>query len=313
MIENKTQTLEHCIQPFLKYLQVERQTSSHTREAYQRDLDHFLGKVREREKRENVPIERLDRNTVRSYLSWLVRNEYQPRSIARKLACLRSFSKYLVRENILTKNQIITLASPKLGKSLPHFLTGAEVRLLLGLPDTDTFAGKRDYALLKFFYATGVRISEVLSLRINHLGDDYTVRITGKGNKVRVSAVGKQTFDDIKIYLDAREAFFESSIEPNAPLFVDDNNQPFKRQKLYTLLRSFMKRVTDPSHAHPHALRHTFATHMLDSGADLMSVKELLGHASLSTTQIYTHVSAEYLKKMYKGTHPRASKDKKTE
>jgi integrase/recombinase XerC len=313
MAEKKPQYLQEWIQPFLKYLRVERQASPNTRQAYQRDLDHFLAHIQAQEKQNNIPVERLDRQAVRSYLSWLVRNDYQPRSIARKLACLRSFSKYLVRENIIRKNQIITLASPKLGKSLPHFLTGAEIKLLLGLPDTNTFAGKRDYALLKLFYATGVRISEMIALRINHLRDDYTLRVTGKGNKTRIAAMGKQTFDDIKHYLTAREVFFETMNDPNAPLFVDDHNEPFTRQKLYTLLHILMKRVTDPSHAHPHSLRHTFATHMLDNGADLMSVKELLGHASLSTTQIYTHVSAEYLKKMYKGTHPRASKSKKDE
>ncbi len=313
MTEKKPQYLQECIQPFLKYLRVERQASPNTLQAYHRDLAHFLARIQEQENMNDVPVERLDRQTVRSYLSWLVRNDYQPRSIARKLACLRSFSKYLVRENVIRQNQIITLALPKLGKSLPHFLTGAEIKLLLGLPDTDTFAGKRDYALLKIFYATGVRISEMIALRINHLSDDYTLRVTGKGNKTRIAAMGKQTFDDIQRYLAAREAFFESSVDPKAPLFVDDHNEPFTRQKLYTLLRSFMKRVTDPSHAHPHSLRHTFATHMLDNGADLMSVKELLGHASLSTTQIYTHVSAEYLKKTYKGTHPRAGKFKKDE
>ncbi|MBN1540887.1 tyrosine-type recombinase/integrase, partial [candidate division KSB1 bacterium] len=251
----------------------------------------------------------LTRQNIRAFLAQLVRKGYHNTSIARSLSCLRVFAKFLVREEALDVNPTIGIASPRLEKRLPHFITQSEMETILSLPDESSLTGCRDRAVLELFYSTGVRISELVQLKKNHIDwKQDTIRVKGKRNKTRILPLGEVVKADLLVYLKMRASDLSGVESEQDPLFVDDAGRPFARQKLARIVRSYLLRGTRSENAHPHALRHTFATHLLDEGADLMSVKEMLGHSSLSTTQIYTHVSAEHLRQVYRNSHPRARK-----
>jgi len=300
-------SIEYWIPRFIKYLQVERRSSENTRSAYENDLYQYLNYLRDRHKNANPGLDLFTRFTIRGFLSGLVEQKYAARSSSRKLAAFRAFARYLVREQILTVNPTLNIASPKLDKKLPQFITRAEIKTILGLPDVSTFEGLRDFLILELFYATGIRVSELLTLRINSINfTDGTIRVLGKRNKRRVLPLGETTLHDMKKYLEQRQNEAKQKPEYTDYIFVNNNKAPFTRQQIAQIVSHYIKKVAAGEKAHPHALRHTFATHLLDEGADLMSVKELLGHSNLSTTQIYTHVSAEHLKRIYKKAHPRA-------
>lgn len=297
------EALTYWLKQFDRFLEVEKSASSHTREAYRTDLQQLDEYLRQRFKGREPQPSLLTRASLRGYLGQLVREGYTARSVARKLATLRSFARYLVRESALPANPTLNLTSPKLPKRLPHFLTQTEMQRLLSLPEGDSRTGRRDRLILQLFYSTGMRVSEVAGLRI---GDvrlwEGTLRVLGKRDKVRLLPIGRQQSRLLKEYLGERGGATQD------PVFVREDGRAFSRQDLARLLQSYMRRVVDAQKSHPHALRHSFATHLIDEGADIMSVKELLGHASLSTTQIYTHVSAEHLRRVYKKAHPRAEK-----
>ncbi|MBN2412371.1 tyrosine recombinase [candidate division KSB1 bacterium] len=302
--------IEYWIPRFVKYLEVEKRSSVHTRNAYEKDLDQFLDYVKTRYQNDNPGLDLFTRFTIRGFLSYLVEEQYTPRSTGRKLATLRAFSRYLVREGFLRVNPTLNIASPKLDKKLPQFVTKSEIKALLELPQVNTFEGLRDYIIIELFYSTGIRVTELVNLRIKdfniHTG---TLSILGKRNKRRIIPTGDSLFKDLQNYLKERAVHDHIEPEYNDYFFVKNYKEPFTRQQVAQIVNKYIKKIADVEKAHPHALRHTFATHLLDEGADLMSVKELLGHSNLSTTQIYTHVSAEHLKRIYKRAHPRADKD----
>ncbi len=296
------------METFLHYLEVERNASEHTLAAYRGDLEQFAFHL-SRPRENGVPtIERLDRASIRRYLSGLVKQGYKTKSVRRKLTCIRVFGRFLVREGALETNPATLIASPKLETRLPHVLTRNEIKNVLELPDRDSDAGKRDLAILELFYATGVRISELVHLRIRDVDlNGQTIRVLGKGRKERLLPMGNRLLSTLHEYHMLRnERLAPGLTAPDSPFFVDDRGQPYSRQRVSWIVVKYLRQITSIDNAHAHALRHTFATHLLDQGADLMSVKELLGHARLSTTQIYTHVSTERLKAVYKQTHPRA-------
>jgi integrase/recombinase XerC len=251
-------------------------------------------------------VDHFTKTSIRGYLSQLVSANYSAKSVARKLASLRSFAKYLLREEIIENNPTLNIATPKLERRLPVYLNKQEMRKLLELPDTIDMNGHRDLLILKLFYSTGLRVSELAALKVDHF-DFYnnTLRVLGKGNKTRIIPIGKNLNKDLLSYIEKSPKLM-TNLEFKNYIFVNSNNRPFTRQQLAKIVRNYIEKVTDSNKAHPHALRHTFATHMLNEGADLMTVKELLGHSSLSTTQVYTHVSAEHLRRIYKQAHPRA-------
>ncbi len=303
-------TLHFWIQRFALSLEVERNCSLHTRQGYLRDLGQLEAYLAERFRREIPSVEDLSRSSVRGFLSHLLRQGYAPRSIARKQATLRSFARFLVRESALTVNPLLAIHSPRLPKRLPDFLTREEVQQLLRLPEDKGFAGLRDRAILQLFYATGVRISEAAGLKTGDLQLwEGTLRVHGKRDKTRLLPLGRHMTQTLQEYLRLREPV--AALDPNSAdfLLLTDEGKSYTRQQLACLIRGYMLRIADKRKAHPHALRHTFATHLLDEGADILSVKELLGHASLSTTQIYTHLSAEHLRRVYRQAHPRAEEE----
>jgi len=304
----QTQYILTCIPRFVRYLDVERRCSANTMEAYEKDLFHYHAYLQERYCTEKPTFDLFSRASIRGFLGHLTSNKYSARSVARKLAAIRSFAKYLIREDVLQINPTLNIATPKFSKKLPKYLSEGEVKALLQLPDTTTFAGLRDFMILELFYATGIRVSELAGLKIEHIRFDESVfRITGKGQKTRLVPMGQRIEHDLNDFLKKRESEENRSLEFQDFIFVKNNNEPFTRGQIAVIVQKYIRRVADKEKAHPHALRHTFATHLLNEGADLMSVKELLGHASLSTTQVYTHVSAEHLKKIYKKAHPRAT------
>ena len=298
---------------FIRFMEVERRCSEHTLEAYETDLVLFTDFLRERYKVEDPTLDRLTREAVRGYLSALKTDQYKSRSVARKLSALRTFSRYLLREGAITSNPTLNIATPKMEKRLPHYLNSQEIKSLLQLPDTDSLEGMRDFMILELFYATGMRVSELASLKLQQVRfDEGLFRIKGKGDKTRLVPMGKQVARDLDHYLQWRRREENIALEFKDYIFVKNNKEPFSRGQIAAIVRKYITKIADGDKAHPHALRHTFATHLLNSGADLMSVKELLGHENLSTTQIYTHVSAEHLKKIYKKSHPRSNKGKKS-
>ncbi len=301
---NSKHILSHWIDSFLYFLKTEKHASPHTRSNYNHDLLQFRDFLRDRYDLQSVDLGYFEKRNIRQFLSHLLSAGYAKKSIARKLACLRAFARYLIREQAIDFNPTLNIASPKPEKRLAPFISMGEIKTLFRLLDDSTPTGKRDLAILELFYATGVRIGEMVTLRIKHVHAEGTLVVHGKRNKTRLVPMGERALQSLQRYLNLR------NLKPGQMsedfVFVNSAGEPFTRQQLARIVSNYLKLVTKRDAAHPHALRHTFATHLLDQGADLMSVKELLGHANLSTTQVYTHMSAEHLKRIYKHSHPRA-------
>ena len=298
------------IKVFLTYLEVERNYSLHTQSSYEVDLRQFLDFLQEGDEDKIIIPEDIHRTTIRGYLSNLLHKGYSPRSVQRKLASLRSFFKFLVREEAIAHSPAMSISFPKIDKRLPQNLTQDEISAVLALPELETSSGLRDRAILQLFYAAGLRLGELVALRIKNFRlREGTVKVLGKGAKERIVPIGKSTIDVLKAYLAKRKHQLKNmdGIHPDM-LFLRDDGKPLSRRAVHGIVKKYLSQIVDSRKAHAHTLRHSFATHLLDEGADLMAVKELLGHSSLSTTQVYTHISAEHLKKVYKQAHPRADK-----
>lgn len=295
------------LESFFDYLKAVKRSSENTRMAYQNDLLQYAAYLSVKFSCDRPLLSHFTSQTVRAFLSSLVREGYSSTSVARKLAAIRGFARHLILQDLMKTNPAQNIATPKIEKKLPRFLARKEIVALLSLPDRNSFEGLRDSLMLKLFYGTGLRVSELVSLRRCDV-DNYqnTLRITGKGNKTRIVPLGVDLAKELAEYFDAAQKHFNTRLELNDYIFVKENKEPFNRLQIGTIVRSYVKKVASGEKAHPHALRHTFATHLLNEGADLMSVKELMGHSSLSSTQIYTHVSAEHLRKIYRQAHPRA-------
>ena len=250
---------------------------------------------------------RTDANQIRSFLSFLHEREYSKATAARKLATLRSFYKFCLRRGYLTTNPVATIRTPKQEKRLPRFLEIHEVQRLLSTPDDGSLLGARDRAMLEALYSTGVRVSELVALNVidvDLVGE--SLRVRGKGRKERISPIGPTAVTSIKKYLEMRAADPRNQTFDAEPLFVNKHGKRLSTRSVRRKLDKYLLMCGLDSSISPHTLRHTFATHMLNNGADLRSVQELLGHQSISTTQIYTHLTTARLKQDYDDSHPRA-------
>ena len=306
--------MEVFLDRFITYLKVERNFSPHTLVSYKGDLKSFIEFL----KRDKVDsLNKVDRLQVRKFLAHLARKNFEKSTIARKLSSIRSFFRYLAREKITAQNPTIYIPTPKRMKKIPSFLDLDEVRLLLELPDKRTLLGLRDRAILEILYGSGLRVSELVNLNISDidlLGG--MIKVKGKGSKERLVPIGQIGLASIERYLRMRQlpekaAFFEIKSFQNLshskePLFLNFQGSRLSAQSINRLLHKYIRLASIKKGVSPHTLRHTFATHLLDAGCDLRAVQEMLGHASLSTTQIYTHVTTERLKRIYKKYHPRA-------
>ncbi len=317
---------------FLTYLEVERNFSTHTIRSYAADLVQFCqflgtapGAVAGELKSEDLPpLENLDPAAtekallavtaveVRSYLVMMRNSEYSKSTVARKLATLRSFYKYLARVSVVAASPVTAVRTPKQDKRLPKCLDVAQIDALLAAPDTATPLGARDRAILETIYSAGLRISELVGLNLEDL-DEFSeaLRIRGKGKKERLAPLGSKAVESIQTYLAKRCAL--KGERGHGPLFVNKAGTRLSERSIRRKLDGYLVAAGIPIHISPHALRHSFATHMLNAGADLRSVQEMLGHESLSTTQIYTHLTTARLKQVYDKAHPMASRQAPTE
>jgi len=288
------------VDSFLNYLTGEKNASPHTIKNYRIDLREFGEYLGDQNLEEVTYLE------IRSFLAHLQAKDYSKSSISRKLACLRSFFKYLVRENKVTSNPVATIATPKREKKLPLFLTPDEIIQLIEAPSKNKWEEKRDRSILETLYSSGLRVSELMGLNQEDV-DLFSglVRVRGKGKKERILPLGQMALKAIRGYLE-----FNPSPRIHGgvklPLYLNRSGGRLTDRSIRRMILKYTKRIGLNKDISPHTLRHSFATHMLDRGADLRSVQELLGHENLSTTQIYTHVTTKRLKEAYDTAHPRA-------
>jgi integrase/recombinase XerC len=332
-------------QDFLDYLNHEKHFSQHTAKCYGADLAQFSefvlagcadapsetgpggheevspwssqagGAATAVQTQTGIKVGRMllavDANGVRKFMAHLNQRQYSKSTIARKLATLRSFYKFLVKRGHLTSNPVTAVKTPKQEKKLPQFLEYEEVQKLLNTPPADTWLGARDRAILEVLYSTGMRVSELVALNmddVDFLGE--VIHIRGKGKKERISPIGSSALQAIQHYIEFRNKRMQNDSDfDSRVLFANKHGQRLSTRSVRRKMDKYLKMAgLDPSIS-PHTLRHSFATHMLNSGADLRSVQELLGHQTLSTTQVYTHLTTSRIKEVYENAHPRDSLD----
>lgn len=287
---------------YLHFCQTEKGLSRNTLDAYRRDLeqlDRFLG---------GAPLDTIDLETLRRYLDHLRHEGLSNRSIARQVTVIKGLFSFLSEENVLRSNPAELLSAPKLGAPLPKLLGRARVENLLEAPESDKSTGVRDRAMISLLYATGIRVSELVGLRVSDFDEDEgLLRVVGKGNKQRLVPVGREALAAVRTYRDEeRSILLKGRVSPF--LFVTARGTGMTRQGFWKLLRAHGKSAGIYRSLSPHVLRHTFATHLLEGGADLRSVQLMLGHADLGTTQIYTHVMQNRLRETVDQHHPREAK-----
>ena len=302
--------MKDLIDQFLEHLRYERNVSAHTLRNYSSDLEQFLQFLSADGKRTAPAVSEIDHLTIREWMAALHTAQKSKRSIARKLAALRTFFQFLVREGMLEMNPAKLVSTPRLEKKLPKHLSIEDAIRFIEAPDQETEFGKRDRAMLELMYATGVRVAELTTLNLADIDfSNQLIRVTGKRRKQRIVPFGDPAGEALRNYLKVREKFLF-----NAPVSKRDEDAVFLNYQGTRITTRSVGRMVDKyirlcagmHNISPHALRHSFATHLLDSGADLRDIQELLGHARLSTTQIYTHVSMEKLIEVYDKAHPKA-------
>lgn len=298
--------VEAAATAFLNYIRVERGLSANTLEAYGSDLFKFTGFLLQNK----LALAKVKRDDVVNFLSSLYRRGLDSRSVARHLVTVRSFFKFLVTDDIVVNDPTMNLESPKIRQTLPSYLSVKEIEKLLALPDLNTPLGLRDRALLDVLYSCGLRVTELVSLRADNIDFELgCIRCTGKGDKERLVPIGRKALDSVEKYMrDARPALTRSRrrAKPTNAIFLNRQGGQLGRVGVWKILAAYGRALGLRKKLTPHKLRHSFATHLLEGGADLRSVQMMLGHADISTTQIYTHVMEDRLKTVYKAHHPRA-------
>ncbi len=295
------------VKQFMLFLQIEKNASENTLKSYMGDLESFFSFTRDKFTAA-FSFYALTSLDIRAYLAYLNENKYARRTIARKISALRSFCKFLLREGKIEKNPFAKVKTPKLEKKLPVFLETVEIEELFSLQNNDEL-GRRDSAVLEMLYATGCRVAELVGIPVINV--DFANRyvlLLGKGNKERIVPIGNTAVDVLKNYMRKTRAVLMArySVKDHGKLFVNNRGGQLTDRSVRRILEKYINIMAIQKKVSPHSIRHTFATHLLDNGADLRSVQEMLGHASLSTTQIYTHISAERMSAAYKKSHPRA-------
>jgi integrase/recombinase XerC len=293
---------------FLLHLDLERNLSDHTISAYENDLKQFRSFLRDQLGCRKVNVKLIDKLSIRHFLTHLRGRGVKGSTLRRKLAAIRSFMRYLCTREDLKVNPAAAVRMPRKEEHLPSFLDMIDAGKLMDLPSRSTFGGRRDLAMLEVFYGTGIRLSELHWLDVSDMDlFGEVLKVKGKGKKERMVPLGRMAVKAIKAYLQERHRHLERTGRMReVALFVNRFGCRLSRRGIQGVVRRYLLRVCNLKKMSPHVLRHTFATHMLDRGADLRAVQELLGHASLSSTQVYTHVSTERLKRVYDQSHPRA-------
>ena len=295
--------MQEVFTKYINYLVAERNVSPYTVRNYTTDLLDFFQFLRAKG---TGSLKEVDRHVLRDYLSYLMEQGKVKASIARKLSAIRSFYRYLLREGMVATDPVATTTSPKLDQRLPSFLTIKEVEQLLNAPDLSTPQGQRDRALIELLYASGLRVSELVNINLEQVNlVSREIRVWGKGSKERVVLMGKPAAAALNTYLSQGRPRLSGKRGNNA-LFLNRYGGRLIERRVQKMLGKYASLAGIDRRVHPHMLRHTFATHLLDGGADLRVVQELLGHANLSSTQIYTHVTKSQARKVYLAAHPMA-------
>lgn len=298
--------LEEQIENYLLHL-LEKSFSGHTLKAYRNDLGQFHRFLVGQLDKKDVELKDIDRLAIRHFLGTLQRRGFSKRSIVRKLTSIRSFIKFLCREGLMGSNPAVHLASPKLEKRLPSFFASEQMSKVMDIPGRITALGWRDLTILELLYGTGIRLSELVGLNLSSIDQwGEAIKVMGKGRKQRILPVGRKAMKALRTYLEKRDELLKETQKDEEALFLNYRGRRLSARGVQRIVERHLRKVSEAKRVSPHVLRHTFATHMLDAGADLRAVKELLGHASLSSTQIYTHVTTERLKQVYDQAHPRA-------
>lgn len=303
--------LNELIEEFLRHLQYERNMSPHTLRNYASDLGQFREHLLKIERRPDFPVNEIDRLTIREWMATLHGENRKKTSIARKLASLRTFFQFLIREGKAEINPAKLVNTPKVERKLPNHLSVEDAVRLIETPDINTELGRRDRAILEFLYATGIRVGELVSVNLNDIDfRERTVRVMGKRKKERIVPFHEHALRALMLYItEARPAFLNqcpAAARDQRAVFLHRRGGRITTRSVGRMIEKYIKRCANIHDISPHSLRHSFATHLLDSGADLRDIQELLGHARLSTTQIYTHVSMEKLIEVYDRAHPKA-------
>ncbi|MGE7760673.1 tyrosine recombinase XerC [Peribacillus sp. NPDC097895] len=294
-----------ALSSFIEYLQIEKNSSHYTIENYRRDILEFFLFLNEQGMTDITSVEYFD---VRLFLTNLYEKKLSKRTVARKTSCLRSFYKFLLREGDVKDNPFSLVSLPKKDQRLPRFLYEKEMKQLFSSLKKDSPIGIRDNALLELLYATGIRVSECCEIKLQDIDLSLgTVLVHGKGKKDRYVPVGGYAQEAIDLYIrTARMEMTSSDAKAHVYLFVNFRGDPLTPRGVRYILNELIKKSAADGSLHPHMLRHSFATHLLNNGADIRTVQELLGHSKISSTQVYTHVTKDQLKKVYNATHPRA-------
>ncbi len=300
MMNNGTETLKE----FLNYIQFERGYSAHTVTAYQHDLEQFLNFIYQYDSILLKDFGKIDRQAIRHFLGKEYEKGNSAKTVARRLASVKSLFNYLVQAEAIRDNPAIHIKTPKVEKKIPTFVQENKIEDLMKMPDAGTLIGKRDRAILELFYATGIRLNELAGLNIGSVNpQEKLLRVLGKGNKERIVPFGKPAKNALESYLKKRG---ESWVSPQeTPLFTGRGEKRIARRTIQQRVNIYLKAVLGGrTGASPHTLRHTFGTHLLENDADIRSIQELLGHSSISSTQIYTKVNPKKMKEIYKDAHP---------
>lgn len=293
-----------ALEDYIHFLKVERQLSQNTVTSYRRDLSDYLLRL---EKAGFGSIDAIDRSAILTYLQSLKEQGKSTRTISRHISSIRSFHQFLLREKVASQDPTVHLEMPKLEQKLPSVLSVAEVDKLISMPESSKPQGKRDIALLELLYGTGMRVSELIGLNVDdvHISMGF-VRVFGKGGKERIVPLGGGAIKACTYYIREARPTFIANTKGTDALFVNMRGSRLTRQGCWKIIKGYALKAGIQKELTPHILRHSFATHLIENGADIRAVQEMLGHADISTTQIYTHVSKSRLKDVYGKFHPRA-------
>lgn len=309
--------METVINHFLRYLRVERNASEHTIEAYERDLDQFFRFAAPNEDHLDLSIQNTDSITIRVWIGTLLEQGMSRASIARKAAALRSFFKYAFRRGHIEHNPAQILIIPKQPKRIPTVVSEPDLQRLLEQTSDGTAWMNQENALIELFYSTGIRLSELTGLNIDRLDlSQQQIIVMGKGQKQRVVPFGKKASDSLRIHLTTRHELLKGETEAHHPdsqaVFLTKKGKRIYPRLVQKIVHNRIESVSEINKKSPHVLRHSFATHMLNAGADIRMIKEFLGHSSLAATQVYTHTGVDHLKRIHQQAHPRAKLEKST-
>lgn len=294
--------MEQAVDDFINFLTIERNLAENTIEAYATDL---VGYVDFLDSRSVDDLNMIEPSDISSYIVMLSENKITSFSIARKLSAIRMFHRFLIGEGITSINPVTNISFPKLAKKLPVVIDQFEIEKLLEQPDLSDKFGIRDKALLEFAYATGVRVSELISVKIPDLFfDEELVRVFGKGSKMRIIPIGESAIQSVEQYFE-NSRYLLAKPSTDETLFLNHHGKPLSRMGFWKILRKYVTMAGISKPVSPHTLRHSFATHLIEGGADLRAVQEMLGHVSITSTEIYTHLDREYLKEVHRTFHPR--------